>query len=104
MPTMVLYFLFWLVLLAVMDCSMPIQIRLVAGGVFSPMGEDPAVFYRRYRSHLMTRVFAAVPLAALGGVAPLLPIVQPIQIAAVIVAVVSYGSLIIYHMVLARTR
>jgi hypothetical protein len=99
-----LYFLFWLALLAGMDWSIPIYVRLVSGGVFSPMGEDSQEFYRRYRSHLKTRVFAAVPLTALGVVVPELPIAQPLQVAAVIVAIVIYVTLIFYHMLLARTH
>jgi hypothetical protein len=91
-------------LFALMDWSIPINVRLVSGGVLSPMGEDPAIFYRRYRSHLKVRVLAAIPLCLVVGVLPHLPVPQPLQIAGVTVSVVTYGVLIGYHMVLARTR
>lgn len=95
---------FTYVVFAIMDYSLPPNVRLVSGGLLSPMGEDPDVFYRRYRSRLRVRVLIALPLGVVAGVVPHLALPFPVQLAGVLVPVIGYGALIAVHMWLARTH
>lgn len=90
------------VLVVVMDLTLPIHIRQLAGGMFGFGSEDPELFYGRYKQKRIPRLPVGILLALVAGLCRWINAPMYVQMSAVIVTFSVFGAYILLDMFRSR--